>query len=108
RKLLGLVEAVQMTEHADEDFLHQILGPLAIPDAAIDEVEQAGLVAVHQGAEGLGIARQVSLRETAVVELTQRPAVADARRLEGWCGHRTLRPSIRRTTITTSAMTSSR
>src|SRR6267154_200254 len=57
RKLLGLVEAVEVPEHADKDLLHEVLRPLAVSNGPIDEVEQPGLVAVHQGAEGLRVAR---------------------------------------------------
>src|SRR5438094_626772 len=80
RELLGLVEAVEMTEHADEDLLHEVLRALPVSNGPIDEVEQPGLVAVYQGAEGLGVARQVLQHQPAVVKLVQRLALERARR----------------------------
>src|SRR3989441_8360258 len=80
RELLGLVEAVEMTEHADKDLLHEVLRPLPVSNGPIDEVEQAGLVAVHQGAEGLGVAREVLKHQPAIVQLVQRLALERARR----------------------------
>src|SRR5881398_3097802 len=80
RELLGLVEAVEMTEHADEDLLHEVLRALPVSNGPIDEVEQAGLVAVYQGAEGWGAARQVLEHQPAVVKLVQRLALERARR----------------------------
>ena len=58
-----------MPEHADKDLLHEVLRPLPVSDGPIDEVEQPGLVAVHQSAEGLGVAREVLKHQPAVVEL---------------------------------------
>src|SRR5438477_10002746 len=72
RALLGLLEAVELTEHAEEDLLHEVLRALPVSNGPIDEVEQPGLVAVYQGAEGLGVARQVLKHQPAVVKLVQR------------------------------------
>src|SRR5438552_8721985 len=69
-----------MTEHADEDLLHEVLRALPVSNGPIDEVEQPGLVAVYQGAEGLGVARQVLKHQPAVVKLVQRLALERARR----------------------------
>src|SRR2546426_11367118 len=91
REFLGLVEPVQVPEHPDEHFLHQVLGPLPVPDRAVDEVEQARLVAVDQGAERLRVASEVALRHLAVVEIVerrplQRPRARLAREFED-CPH---------------------
>src|SRR5205809_3427358 len=51
RELLGLIEPVEVAEHADEHLLHEVLSPFAVADRPVDEVEQAGLVAVDQGPE---------------------------------------------------------
>src|SRR5438128_107158 len=72
RELLGLVEAVQVPEHPDEHLLHQVLGPLPVPDGPVDEIEQPRLIAVDQGAERLGVATEVALHHLAVVELVER------------------------------------
>src|SRR5882762_5087813 len=71
REFLGLVETVQVTEHPDEDFLHQILSPLAVADRPIDEVEEAGLIAVDESPEGLGLTSQMPHHDLAVVQLMQ-------------------------------------
>src|SRR4029077_17035021 len=96
RELLGLIEAVEMPEHADKDLLHEVLRPLPVSNGPIDEVQQPGLVAVYQGAEGLGVAREVLKHQPAIVQLVQRLALEGARRhdylaipLEG-CWHRAL------------------
>src|SRR2546427_7621582 len=94
-ELLRLVEAVQMPEYADEHLLHQILGPLPVPDRAVDEIEQSGLVAVDERAEGLPIARQVLEHQPAVVQLVERLALPGAWGAGGWgllfegCSHDT-------------------
>ena len=44
----------------DEGLLHQVLGALAIADHAVDEVEQPDPIAVHDLAEGPGIAVEVA------------------------------------------------
>src|SRR6267143_184484 len=91
REFLRLIEPVQVAEHPDEHFLHQVLGPLPVPDRPVDEIEQARLVAVDQGAERLGIAAEVALHHLAVVELVerrplQRPHTRLARQFED-CPH---------------------
>src|SRR5688500_3616022 len=48
RELLGPIEAVQVSVHPDEDFLHEILGAVAIADRPIYEVEQTRLVTLHE------------------------------------------------------------
>src|SRR5882724_8110352 len=80
RKLLGLVEAVEVPEHTDKDLLHEVLRPLPVSNGPIDEVEQPGLVAVHQGTEGLVVAREVLKHQPAIVQLVQRLALEGARR----------------------------
>src|SRR5687767_3928195 len=69
RELLGLVEPVEVSEYAYEDLLHQVLRALPVTDCSVDEIEQPGLIAVHEGAERLGVPRQVLEDEPAVVEL---------------------------------------
>src|SRR5439155_395455 len=83
-ELLRLVETVQMAEDPDEYLLHQVLGPLTVPDRAVDEVEQSGLVAVDERTERLGVARQVLEHEPAVVQLVERLALPRARGGRGW------------------------
>src|SRR5207245_650486 len=66
-------------------------GPLPVPDRAVDEVEQARLVAVDQGAERLRVASEVALRHLTVVEIVerrplQRPRARLAREFED-CPH---------------------
>src|SRR2546430_637812 len=80
RELFGLIEAVEMPEHADKDLLHEVLRPFPVSNGPIDEVEQPGLVAVHQGAEGLVVAREVLKHQPAIVQLVQRLALEGARR----------------------------
>src|SRR5207247_10342135 len=75
RELLGLVEPVQVPEYADEDLLDQVLGPLAVPNRAVNEIEQPGLVAVDQGPERLMVAGQVLEHHLAIVELVKRLAL---------------------------------
>src|SRR5438105_4733134 len=82
-ELLRLVEAVQMPEYPDEHLLYQVFGALPVPDRAVDEVEQSGLVAVDERAECLGIARQVLEHQPAVVQLVERLALPGA-----WGGRR--------------------
>src|SRR5207248_3348880 len=82
-ELLRLVEPVQMPEHPDEHLLHQVFRPFPVPDGPIDEIEQASLIAVDQGAERLRVARQVLEHQPSVVELVQRPALQRARRDDG-------------------------
>ena len=74
---------MQVAEHPDEDFLDQILRPLAIADGSVDEVQQPRLITVHEGAEGLGIARQVLEHQSAVVELVECLALARPGRRHG-------------------------
>src|SRR5438552_4977491 len=69
-----------MPEHADKDLLHEVLRPFPVSNGPIDEVEQPGLVAVHQGAEGLVVAREVLKHQPAIVQLVQRLALEGARR----------------------------
>jgi len=64
-----------MPEHADKDLLHEVLRPLPVSNGPIDEVEQPGLVAVHQGAEGLVVAREVLKHQPAIVQLVAAPAL---------------------------------
>src|SRR6266702_7224808 len=80
RELFRLIEAVEMPEHADKDLLHEVLRPFPVSNGPIDEVEQPGLVAVHQGAEGLGVAREGLKHQAASVQLVQRLALEGARR----------------------------
>src|SRR5437773_322483 len=66
---------VQVPEYADEDLLDQVHGPLAVPNRAVNEIEQPGLVAVDQGAERLMVAGQVLEHHLAIVELVKRLAL---------------------------------
>ena len=79
---------MEMAEDPNEDLLNEVLGPLTITDGPIDEVEQPRLVAVHECAERLGLARQMTHHDLAVVELMQRLALQRALRIDSW--HRTL------------------
>src|SRR2546426_3542945 len=85
RELLGLVEPVQVPEYADEDLLDQVLGSFPVPDRAVDEIEQPGLVAVDQGAERLMVAGQVLEHHLAIVKLVQRLALQRAGGDGGLC-----------------------
>src|SRR5438034_4318406 len=85
RELLGLVEPVQVPESADEDFLDEVLGPFAVPDRAVNEIEQPGLIAVDQGAERLMVAGQVFEHHLAIVELVKRLALQRAGGDGGLC-----------------------
>src|SRR5258706_8405951 len=78
-----LVETVQVPEHADEDLLHQIFSPFSVADRAVDEIEQAGLIAVDQRSERLGGAPQVPHHDVAIVQLLQNLALQGAGRLDG-------------------------
>jgi len=60
RKLLRLVEAGEMTMHANEDFLHQVFSALPVTDGPIDEVEQPALIAIDQLLKRLRIAIQMA------------------------------------------------
>src|SRR5439155_17162927 len=95
RELLGLVEAVQVPEHPDEDLLHELLRALALADRAVHEVEQPALVAVDEGAERLGIAGEMPLHHLGVGELVeglplQGPHAGLRGELED-CSHKALR-----------------
>src|SRR3989475_6951958 len=79
-----LVEPVQVAKYADKHLLHEVFSPLAIADRAIDEVEQPGLIAVHESAERLGVPGQVPEHQPAVLELVQRYALLRTRRDDGW------------------------
>src|SRR5947207_72820 len=83
-ELLRLVEAVQMPEYPDEHLLYQVFGALPVPDRAVDEVEQSGLVAVDERAECLGVPRQVLEHQPAVVQLVERLALPRAWGGRGW------------------------
>src|SRR3989475_7888529 len=84
RELLGLVEAMQVPEHADEDLLHEVLGALPVPDGPVDEVQETGLIAIHQGTERLGVPPQVLEHEPPVVELVERAALEPAPGRDGF------------------------
>ena len=58
---------MQMAIHADEDFLNQILGALAITDRAIDEVQQAGLIPFDQLLKGAFFAAEKRGDDASVV-----------------------------------------
>src|SRR5438477_5316912 len=58
-EFLRLVEPVQVAEDPDEHFLHEVFGPLAVANRAIDEVQQTGLIPVDEGAEGLRLTSEV-------------------------------------------------
>src|SRR5215831_18129729 len=67
RKLLRLVEAMQVPEHADEHLLYEVFCALTVPDSAVDETQQPALVAIHQRAEGLWVARQMPLHDMGII-----------------------------------------
>src|SRR2546425_8476907 len=73
RELLGLIEPVEVAEHTDEHLLHEVFSPFAVADRSVDEIEEASLVAVDQGPERLGVARQMLQYQAPVVQLVQRP-----------------------------------
>jgi hypothetical protein len=58
-ELPGRIEAIEVTVHPEEGFLHQVLGPLPVPDHPVDEVEQPDLIAVNQNLERPRISVQV-------------------------------------------------
>ena len=80
---------MEVTKHANEHFLDEVFRTLPVTDRAIDEAQQAALVAVHQGAEGLRVGAQVSLHDLCIVQLVQRLALYRPwRRLQLDRGHR--------------------
>jgi hypothetical protein len=82
-----LVEAVQVPEDADEDFLNEVFRPLPIPDCAVDEVEESCLVPVHHCAECLGVTGKVAEHQLTIIELMKRLALEGA-----WALMRRLHP----------------
>src|SRR5690606_29923062 len=72
RELLRLVEAVQVTVHAYERLLDQILGALAITDRAVDEVQQPDVVPSDQLVESALLAGEERRHEAAVIQLPDR------------------------------------
>src|SRR2546423_3871523 len=56
-----------MAIDADEDFLHEILGAIAIPDRPIDEIQETRLISVHQLVECTRLAGQVSAYKRGVI-----------------------------------------
>jgi hypothetical protein len=79
-----LIESVQVPEDSNEDLLHQVLRPLAIPDRPIDEVQKPGLIPVDDRTEGLSITAQVTLHQLTVVELMERLALNCAWAFKRW------------------------
>ena len=75
---------MQVPEHPDEHLLDEVLGALPVPDGPVDEVEEAGLIAVHQGTERLGVSPQVLEHEPPVVELVERAALEPAPGRDGF------------------------
>src|SRR5438876_1158843 len=59
--------------------------PFAVPDRAVNEIEQPGLIAVDQGAERLMVAGQVFEHHLAIVELVKRLALQRAGGDGGLC-----------------------
>src|SRR6266699_1573229 len=76
----GAVVAGELPDALIDRFLEVAL---AVPDRAVDEIEQSGLVAVDERAEGLPIARQVLEHQPAVVQLVERLALPGAWRGRG-------------------------
>ena len=72
---------MQVPVDTDEDLLHQVLRLLPIPDRAIDEVEQARLVALHQLLERTLLSPQKRCDDRCVVHRVQ--LFADRRPLLG-------------------------
>ena len=64
---------MEVAEHTDEHLLHEVFSPFAVADRSVDEIEEASLVAVDQGPERLGVARQMLQYQAPVVQLVQRP-----------------------------------
>src|SRR6266545_4390757 len=83
REFLGLIETMQMAKDPDENLLHEVFSPLAVTDGAIDEIEEAGLVTVHQGAEGLRLAGQVTRYNLPIIQVVQRFALQRSLRIDG-------------------------
>src|SRR5256886_691258 len=79
-RLLNFINRTIGDRERAEDLLHEVLRPFPVSNGPIDEVEQPGLVAVHQGAEGLVVAREVLKHQPAIVQLVQRLALEGARR----------------------------
>src|SRR5437879_12850511 len=75
---------MQVPEHPDEHLLDEVLGALPVPDGPVDEVEEAGLIAVYQGTERLGVSPQVLEHEPPVVELVERAALEPAPGRDGF------------------------
>jgi hypothetical protein len=66
---------VEVPEHPNEHFLDEIFRTLAITDRAIDEIEEARLIAVDQGAEGLRVTAEVAKDELTIGQLVERLAL---------------------------------
>src|SRR5580765_4972771 len=86
RKLLGLIEAMQVAENANEHLLYEVFGALPVTDGAIHEVQQARLVTVDTGTERLRFSSQMPHHHLAVIELVQRLALMRALLIDGGCG----------------------
>ena len=54
--------------HADEGLLDEVLGAFPVADRAIDEVEQARLVAIHQRVESARLTGQVFRHQGAIIK----------------------------------------
>src|SRR2546423_7719902 len=86
RELLCLIEPVQMAEHPNEDFLHQVFRAFAVADGTVYEIEETGLIAINESPESLGLTCQVPHHDLAVIELVQSLALERAWRIDGrWC-----------------------
>ncbi len=66
---------MQVPVDADEGLLHEILGPLAVTDRAIDEVQEPVVVTLHELAEGALVTVQEGLHDLTVCEATQHAPV---------------------------------
>src|SRR5256886_691256 len=74
-RLLNFINRTIGDRERAEDLVQEVLRPFPVSNGPIDEVEQPGLVAVHQGAEGLVVAREVLKHQPAIVQLVQRLAL---------------------------------
>ena len=109
RELLRLVESGQMTIHANEDLLHEILRALAIPDRPVDEVQQANLISRDDFAESALVTGQKGAHQIGVIRnddiRTSRRRVYGGQ-LEGGVSHRALQTRGRHRLERASALTS--
>src|SRR5688572_6774757 len=83
RELLVLVEPMQVSRHADEGFLNQILRPIPVASLPRNKLNQPVAIPVIQLGKGAWVAIQVPGYELAVTEETERPDIGFALALDG-------------------------